>query len=276
LNTTAGSRFVNHSIAPVSSFQSAQGFFNIAHRGASFYAPENTFPAFQKALEMKADLIELDVTLTRDKVPVVFHDEKLHRTTNGKGDVQNYFERELNELDAGNWFSSEYKGTQIPRLEDVLKWASGTISLNIEIKKEAVTTAQKNGIVDCINELVIEHNMSEQVIISSFSGEALRRFRDISPEIPTAYLISSYSFGTTKAYQLMKTMNASGLNMKPRQMRKKLMQLVKKNKVPVWVYTVDEADEMADVIKKGATGIFTNRPDLLRQVASRVLKNHQK
>jgi glycerophosphoryl diester phosphodiesterase len=59
-------------------------------------------------------------------------------------------------------------------------------------------------------------------------------------------------------------------------MRKKLMQLVKKNKVPVWVYTVDDADEMADVIKKGATGIFTNRPDLLRQVASRVLKNHQK
>jgi len=275
LNTPAGSRSVNYSIAPVIPFQSAPGFFNIAHRGASFYAPENTFPAFQKAVEMKADMIELDVTLTRDKIPVVFHDKKINRTTDGSGDIWNYLQRELKELDAGKWFSPDFKGTEIPTLEDVLIWASGTISLNIEIKKEAVEKSQKKGIVEYINELVTEHDMLDQVIVSSFSREAIVGFRNISSAISTAYLINPYVFGTPRAYHQMETMHANGLNMKPRQMRKSLMKLTKKNQVPVWVYTVDEADEMADVIKKGATGIFTNRPDLLREVATSLLGNRE-
>lgn len=270
LNTTEGPRFVANPIIPVSSSHSVPGFFNIAHRGASFYAPENTFPAFQKAVEMNADMIELDVTLTRENIPVVFHDRKLHRTTNGKGEIGNYFERELKELDAGLWFDPEYSEIRIPSLEDVLKWASGTIALNIEIKKEAVMPERKNGITELIYELVTEYEMSEQVVISSFSEEALKRFRVLSPAVATAYLINPYALGTPKVYDLMKKMNACGLNMTPRQMRNRLMRVVKKNCVPVWVYTVDDELEMNRTIKKGATGIFTNRPDVLGQVSSAV------
>lgn len=271
LTTTVGTRVVTNSIKPVSSFKSIPGFFNIAHRGASYYAPENTFPAFQKAVEMNADMIELDVTLSRDQIPVVFHDRKLHRTTNAKGEVQNYYERELKELDAGYWFGSEFEGTQIPCLDEILKWAYGKIALNIEIKKEAVTPEPKNGIVQLINELVTAYQMSEQVIISSFSAEALKRCRAISSEVPTAYLVSPYAWGTPNVYHHMKKMNAGGLNMKPGQMKKRLMNKLTKNHVPVWIYTVDDEEEMVNVIKKGATGIFTNRPDVLRKVVSDVL-----
>lgn len=274
-NSSDGFRSVVHSIKPVSSFHSVPGFFNIAHRGASFYAPENTLPSFQKAIEMKADMIELDVTLSRDKIPMVIHDSKLQRTTNGRGLVQNFYERELRVLDAGEWFSPEFRGTVLPRLEDVLKWASKKTVLNIEIKKEAVKKNPENGIVQLVHELLKECEMTDQVIISSFSRLAVKRSWEVSPDIPTAYLMSPYALGTVKEYRLMKKLNATGLNMKPHQMRKKLMSLADKNRSPVWVYTVDEEREMAKVIKKGASGIFTNRPDVLRQVASGLFRDYQ-
>ena len=224
---------------------------------------------------MKADMIELDVTLSRDEVPVVIHDSKLNRTTNGEGVVQSFYDRELRELDAGSWFGPGFKRAVIPRLEDVLKWASGTISLNIEIKKEAVKKNQKEGIVQLIYELILEFNMEDQVIISSFSKSALHRVWKVCPEVLTAYLMHPYALGTVKAFRVMKRLNAKGLNMKPHQMRNGLMDLTKKNRVPVWVYTVDDGDEMERVIKKGATGIFTNKPDVLARVASAVLGKYQ-
>lgn len=232
-------------------------------------------PAFQKAIEMKADMIELDVTLSRDKIPMVIHDSKLQRTTNGSGLVQNFLERELRELDAGQWFSPVYRGTVLPRLEDVLKWASGKILINIEIKKEAVKKDPNNGVVQLIHELLKESGMTGQVVISSFSRIAVKRSWEISPAIPTAYLMDPYTLGTVKEYRLMKKINATGLNMKPHQMRKRLMSLANKNGSPVWVYTVDDEKEMVRVIKKGASGIFTNKPDVLWQVASDVLGDHQ-
>ncbi len=220
-------------------------------------------------------MIELDVTLSRDKIPVVIHDSKLKRTTDGRGLVQNYFERELRDLDAGQWFSPEFRGTVLPRLEDVLKWASKKILLNIEIKKEAVTKKPEGGVVQLVYELIKECDMTGQVIISSFSRIAVKRSWEFTPDIPTAYLMSPYALGTVREYRLMKKLNATGLNMKPHQMRKRLMSLADKNKSPVWVYTVDDEKEMAEVIKKGATGIFTNRPDVLGRVASDIFKNHQ-
>lgn len=224
---------------------------------------------------MKADMIELDVTLSRDKIPVVIHDSKLKRTTNGKGLVQNFFERELRDLDAGVWFNPEFRGTVLPRLKDVLKWASNKILLNIEIKKEAVKKDAEGGVVQLIHELIKESKMEGQVVISSFNRIAVKRSWEISPDIPTAYLMSPYALGTVKEFRLMKKLSATGLNMKHHQMRKRLMSLADKNKTPVWVYTVDDEKEMSEVIKKGATGIFTNRPDVLGRVASGIFQYNQ-
>lgn len=271
LNTTKGLRKVNNPIRPVSPFQSASGFFNIAHRGASFNAPENTMPAFQMALEMGADMIEFDVTLSRDQIPVVIHDQTLDRTTSGKGGINLYLSRELSELDAGLWFNKSFVNTRIPTLEQILNWASGKIALNIEIKKEAFIKTNETGIVEFISELVLKYDMTEHVIISSFSAEALIRSRKVMQKIPTAYLISPYSWGSTRNLRLMKKLNASGLNLKHKQMKPELMKKAESERLPIWVYTVDDKEEMKKVIDKGATGIFTNRPDILKEVASSAL-----
>ena len=274
MSSSVGLRNVINPIDPFSPFKSAPGFFNIAHRGASYYAPENTMASFQLALEMNADMIELDVTLSRDNIPVVFHDRTLSRTTGGKGNIRKYLLRELHELDAGSWFSESHKNLRIPTLEEVLIWSSGKIALNIEIKKEAVDGNHTFGIVELISKMVSDFKMTDQVVISSFSKEALARSRNVAPGISTAHLVNPYSWGTTRALHLMKRLGATGLNIKPRQMKPKLMDMAILENIPVWVYTVDDEDEMKTVIKKGATGIFTNKPDRLAEVAAITLGGH--
>lgn len=266
LQTDGGSRTVVNSVLPVGGFKSAQGFFVIAHRGASFSAPENTMPAFNKAVEMKADMIELDVLLTRDNVPIVFHDEKLNRTTNGKGPVARFLYRELQEMDAGNWFDPSFKDTKLPLLETVLKWAKNKIALNIEIKGNS-SRSGTSGLESQIIEMINHYDMQDHVVISSFRCKAIRQVKKISSNTATALLNWKYSYGTPRVYYYMRYCKADGLNILARQMKRPLMDLAKKNHVPVWIYTLNNEADMRFVIRKGATGVITDRPDLLRRVA---------
>ena len=99
----------------------------IAHRGFSGVAPENTLAAFRKAIDVGADMFELDVLLSQDEHVVVIHDDTLERTTNGTGKVIDHTLAELQALDAGSWFSPEFAGEPIPTLEDALRLAKGEI-----------------------------------------------------------------------------------------------------------------------------------------------------
>ena len=92
----------------------------VAHRGYSARYPENTASAFDAAISAGADMIELDVCITKDRVPVVIHDQTLERTTDGAGMVSEFNLSELKKLDAGSWFSPEFKGESIPTLEEIL------------------------------------------------------------------------------------------------------------------------------------------------------------
>ena len=113
---------------------------NIAHRGASTIAPENTIAAFRKALEVGAGGLEFDVHFSKDGVPVIIHDEKLERTTNCHGLVQDLNLAELQALDAGSWFSTEFAGVSIPTLDQVLdEYHSSDLVLNIELKNDIIS-----------------------------------------------------------------------------------------------------------------------------------------
>lgn len=105
-----------------------------AHRGVSSEAPENTLPAFRLALDQGCKAIELDVQLTKDHQLVVFHDDKLERTTNGEGYLKDFTLSELKQKDAGKWYSEEFQGVQIPTLREVLELVDRNILVNIEIK----------------------------------------------------------------------------------------------------------------------------------------------
>ncbi|MBI3536498.1 MAG: hypothetical protein HY070_02885, partial [Chloroflexi bacterium] len=110
----------------------------IAHRGASAEAPENTLAAFTRAFELGADGIELDVTLTKDNIPVVIHDDTVNRTTNARGVVSEMLLAEIKQLDAGSWKDAKYRGEKIPTLEETLRAIPTTKIVNIELKTLAL------------------------------------------------------------------------------------------------------------------------------------------
>jgi glycerophosphoryl diester phosphodiesterase len=128
----------------------------IAHRGEHLKHPENTLPAFQSAIDVGADYFELDVRTTSDGKLVLMHDDKVDRTTNGKGAVSDLTLEEIRSLDAGVKFSPAFAGTKVPTLEEVFTLAHGKINIYIDTKK-----ADPQLLVDAIRRL----DMQDQVVV---------------------------------------------------------------------------------------------------------------
>lgn len=165
-------------------------FISIAHRGASGYAPENTFAAFNKALELGFDYIEFDIRISRDGQFVVMHDETVNRTTDGEGYVKDMSVSELKQLDAGSWFSPSYSGERIPLLTEVLDEYGGKIGLLVELK----SPEEENEIPEALARLLMQYVESglplEQVLVQSFNAEAIKKFTELAPDISAGIIIS--------------------------------------------------------------------------------------
>lgn len=246
------------------------GFIVIAHRGASDTHPENTMAAFEAAVEREAEMIELDVMMSRDSVPVVFHDARLNRHTDGAGPLRHHTLDQLRELDAGSWFGSEFSGQRIPTLEEVLAFARGTVALNIEVKTEAVGDNREGGVEERVLRLVREYDMEEHVLFSSFDYRAVRRFKQMSPNIPVALLYNRGLSGEKSPSELMSEYGADAFNLSYQQLSERRLKNLKKYGIPFLVYTVDRRRRMVWLLNEGAAGIFTNKPALLREVVEEV------
>ncbi len=246
--------------------RTVNNFAVIAHRGASFYAPENTMSAFELAYQMKADMIELDVLLSKDNVPVVMHDSFLEGTSNGKGFIKDHTIDELKQLDAGTWFSEKFRGEKIPTLEEVLKWAKDKISLNIEVKTESVADTYKNGIEFYSSKLVRKYEMQNHVIFSSFDYRSVYHLKKNVPEIAVAILYEERRPFRKKPLDLIQRYQADGFNANWRRINAREINQIKQEGYDVWVYTVNKEKTIRKLIRRGVTGIFSDRPDLLRQV----------
>ena len=156
-----------------------------AHRGASGYAPENTLDAFQKAVEMGADGIELDVQMTKDSELVVIHDETIDRVSNGKGWVKDYTYEELKKINF-NKTHLEYTKEEIPTLEQVYRLIKPTnLTINVEIKTGIVFYP---GIEERVLELTERLGMKERVIYSSFNHYTIRKIKELDPQAKTGML----------------------------------------------------------------------------------------
>jgi len=158
----------------------------IGHRGAASLAPENTLASFRKALENGAEMVELDVQRTKDGHLVVIHDDSVDRTTDGKGLVKDMTLGELKALDAGSWFSYEFKGEKIPTLEEVLDWSCGKIRLDLEVKN----SKQYPGIEKQIVELIEGKKMEKDVIVTSFDPDCIKKMEKLSDEIGSGVLLT--------------------------------------------------------------------------------------
>ncbi|MBU2662322.1 hypothetical protein KOI35_02250 [Actinoplanes bogorensis] len=163
---------------------------NVAHRGYSFVAPENTLPAFEAAVRAGATHVEFDVRTTADDVPVVIHDRTLDRTTSGSGHVWDFPYETVAALDAGSWFSPAYADVRVPSLAEVLDLVQGP-ELLLEIKPPATLSQVKT-----ILELVAAAGVRDRTIVQSFDPAIVALVREVDPAVRRGLLRLRFEPGT--------------------------------------------------------------------------------
>ena len=246
-----------------------------AHRGASSYAPENTLAAFQEAVDMGADGVELDIQLTKDGEMVVIHDETVDRTTNGKGWVKDYTFEDLRKLDAtyqnllqgGEVVESarkfeEYHDLQIPTMREVFELLKPTnLTINIELKTGIVFYPN---IEEKILKLTKEMGMEDRVLYSSFNHYTIQKIHELDPKAHIGFL---YADGTIDMPAYGKEHGVEALH--PALYNLQFPGFVQEAKAKglalnVWTVNTPEYVEMCKAAHVDA--IITNYPDMTRQV----------
>ena len=234
----------------------------IAHRGASYAAPENTLAAFSLAREMGADGVELDTSLTLDGIPVVIHNFTLEHTTDGTGRVTSLDLSEIKALDAGNHFSPKFKGEQIPTLDEVFETVGPQMVVNVELKSASV---RSNGLEPAVASVIQRHNAAQRVIVSSFNPFALRRFRTAAPDIPLGYLTSSEEPRYLRNGWLLARFRVEAQHPEDSMVDSGYMARSKRLGQRVNVWTVDNPIRMRQLQLLGVDALITNRPDVALQ-----------
>lgn len=236
----------------------------IAHRGASAYAPENTMISFNKAVEMDAGGIELDVQLSKDGHVVVIHDEQIDRTSNGKGWVKDLTLEELKAYDFGGWFSKEYKDERISTLDEILsRFKSWHGIINIEIKNGLVIYPD---IEKKVVEVVKRYNAQNRTIISSFNHYSLMRVKEFLPQVRIGLL---YVADLINPWQYAKNLGVYAIHPLFYSLTSDIVSDSIANGIKINTYTVDKPETIKSLAVMGADGIITNVPD----VASKALEN---
>lgn len=236
---------------------------NIAHRGASGYAPENTMAAFDKALEMKADYIEIDVQLSKDGEVVLMHDAMVDRTTDGSGRIDAFTLEELRQLDAGNWFGPQFAGEQIPTLEEVLDAYRGKIGILIEIKN----ASQHPGIEEKIAGALEERNMDKpnngKIIVQSFDHGSIARFNALLPNVDTGVLVGYDAEGISDAQLAQFSTYADYVNPNHQMVDAGLVSRIHDYGMQIAPYTINDQSRINELMDYGVDGIISDYPDLV-------------
>ena len=226
----------------------------IAHRGASSYAPENTFAAFDLALQMGIRHIELDVQLTCDGHIVVIHDDTVDRTTNGSGLVTSLTLAALRELDAGSWFGAKFAGECIPLFDEVLARYKGSVHIHTEIKSHSPYLSQRTA------DLIRMHGMEAQVTITSFQQIRLEEIRVYAPELQTGWLVIE---ATDAIIEQARAMGLTQLCPRADTMTPELVGRLHAEGFVVRAWGVATEALMQQAVKAGADGMTVNFPDKL-------------
>ena len=235
----------------------------IAHRGFSGAAPENTLSAFQKAIEIGSDMVELDVQLSKDGKLVVIHDETLERTTNGRGRVTDSTLKELKALDAGSWFGARFSGEKIPTIRDVLDLAKGRVLVNIEIKHPNHGLYSITELADQALKETKNAGMVSGVIFSSFNPEALEWIKKIEPRARVAVL---YNHPWSALTEVTGGKDYRVLNLRKSHVTKDKIIKIHDQGMKTNVYTVNSEEEMEQFVRWKVDGIISNHPDRLIRI----------
>jgi glycerophosphoryl diester phosphodiesterase len=226
----------------------------IAHRGSSGELPENTLPAYELAVEQGSDMIEIDLHTTRDGAIVITHDESLEEL-GGRGEVADATLEEIRRLDAGG-------GAVVPTLAEVLDRFGARIPFNLELKRSS--RGKYPGMEAAAVSEVRRRGLLERTLFSSFFDPVLEALRAVSPEARRALLISpKFPNG---AVARAKKVGAEALNPERSLVDRELVRAAHVEGLAVYVFTVDDEEEMRRLLDLGVDGLFTNHPRRMRDI----------
>lgn|SRR5699024_9092812 len=232
---------------------------NFAHRGSLTEAPENTLPAFQKAIDHGAAAIELDVQLTKDNHLVVSHDHKFTRFNKDvTGLIKDYTLEEIREIDVGSAFGEEFAGTSLPTLEEVLDICPESLFLNIEVKNIPVIY---EGIEHILLDTLTAYQRTENLIISSFDHVALKKVQDMNPDIDLGMLFY-YRMLCPWDYAANSGLNIRSLHPNHIYVDQTFVQESKRHGYEIYPFTVSDFDRYEELIGFGVDGVFSNEPGI--------------
>jgi len=233
----------------------------IAHRGASGQYPENSRLAFEKAIAAGADIIELDCQLTADGHVVVFHDERLARTTGARGKIHEKTLEQLRKLDVGKWRKPAFRGEKILTLEEALKIFAGNVDLCLEIKTAKAAPA---GIEIKLLFILSHYDYLERTTISSFDYRSLARVRELAPEATLGLI---YGVGIKEdPLAVAERLAASSIHVQKQLAHREFLDRAWQAGLDVYVWTVNDLREMEMFAAWGVQGLFSDFPEKLVRV----------
>ena len=233
----------------------------IGHRGAKGYAPENTIESVQTAADMGVEWVEIDVKLTKDQIPIIFHDETLDRTTNGSGNVADMLYEDIRQLEAGSWFADSFAGIKIPTLEEMCEVLIDlNLGLNLEIKpcpgreKETAEVA-----LDALSRIWDDH---DRLLISSFQHVSLETAMDMAGDWHRGLLMDEWqdNWKDLADYLDVSTVNING-NSCTREQVEEIIDM----DYPVLAYTINDPIRGRELQSWGVDSFFTDVPDVLQE-----------
>jgi glycerophosphoryl diester phosphodiesterase len=237
----------------------------IAHRGASHLAPENTLASVNLAWQLQADAVEIDIHLTRDKRLVVMHDDDTGRTAGKACPISQQTLSEIRQLDAGAWRGPEWAGQKVPMLEEVLATIPDVKRLFVEIKGGPEVVAELRRV------LLEAGKLPEQIVIISFSLEAVRDAKVSLPDYETSWLwgfardaSGNWTPSVGEIVQKVASAGVDGLDLEAGPaIDPDFVHEVRAAGLKLYTWTVDSPEEARRLADLGVDGITTNQPDVI-------------
>lgn len=235
--------------------------FVIGHRGAAGLAPENTIAGMEKARETGVRWVEFDVMLSKDRAPMVIHDDDVDRTTDGSGAVAEMTAAALIRLDAGGWFDRQFAGNGIPTLAAVVDFlAAHGMGANVEIKPYPGIEVETAEVV-CAWVRANWPPSMPGVLISSFSADAMAVARDRLPDHDRAMLFDGLP---SNWRDIVRVLDAKAVHLDDAATTEAVVEAMKDAGVALRVYTVNDPARAAELRAWGVASVFTDRPDLIK------------
>lgn len=228
----------------------------IGHRGLAARAPENTLAGVRAAHAHGITMIEFDVRLSRDGVPMVFHDDTLERTSNGHGVFAGQDAATLSRLDAGRWFSAAFANERIPRLDDLLRLCRKLgLGVNIELKpNRGEDAATAHAVALALEASGLRRN---EVLVSSFNVASLEAAARALPDYPRGLLLETPS-GSELAE--LEQLGCHSINVDARAISRDFVIAMQDHGYAVLAYTVNEQAQAEQLWHIGVDAVFSDEP----------------